>query len=561
MRKLFFCFLIVFTAICTLSSGWSLSDPPDWVLFELKKYPVEKFIFNIGAHSGTGEEAFERAVAEAHERVAAEILRKVTYIIRFNKDESQHDMVQEHYSAVLEDYCAARQESPALQLKGLSVRNLSVDLARTDPYTYALVYIDREKLKNLYTERILELRGEIKRRLEYAKVAEKTLDTKVAVEQYLRTYPLYEALKEAEIIRIGTEYAPIFSNAFRQLADAATDTSNDLWTHRQVIKQVEGLESQIIISLDDIAGAIESQFSRQYGTPSSKVLIEPLTYEDSEMLCPFTQKFSLALQMHLGWTTVDAMHKFESTSPDISKTNQTKPPQRLTCSCWENGDEITIRTVVRNINTGEFLASAVVQFLKSQLRSSIAYHPQNYEQMLPEKDAFTPHTYPPFHRDSGTSIPINGLEVDVWTDKGNGPMYYTEGNKVKVFARVNQPAYLRLLYILADQRRTLLVDNYHIGPSQVNSDVEIDEFLCVPPFGTELLVVAARTEEFLPIKTREENGYSFLVDQDAESAARSFRGLQRIPDKPNEQSSENNEQESSTFQQSEAQLVLTIIEK
>lgn len=578
MRKLFFSFLVL-TTIYTSSSAWSL---PDWVLPELNKYPIETFLFNVGQSDETGKESFERAMAKAHRRVATEILKKVAHIIRSNKDESQHDMVREHYSAVLEDYCAARQELPALQLKGLSVRNLSVDLARTDSYTYALVYVDRKKLKDLYTKRIVELRGEIKRRLEYAKVAEKNLDIKGAVEQYLRTYPLYEALKEAEIIRIGAEYAPRYSNAFSQLANAATYTSNDLWTHRQVIKRVQELNPQIIVSLDDIASAIEFQLLRQYGTPSSKVLIEPLTYEDSEMLCPFAQDFSLALQMHLGWTTVDAMHKFDPTSPDISNTNQNKPPQRLTCSCWKNGDEITIRTTVRNTNTGEFLASAVVQFWNSQLRSAIVCSPPNYERILPEKDVFTPRYYTISHTDGSNNStseeleehllsPVGGLEVKIWTNKGRDPLYY-EGETMKVFGSVNQPAYLRLLYILADDRKyTLLKDNYYINPSQINSDVEIGEFVCTPPFGGEVLVVAARTEKFPPIQTYEENGYLFLIDQDPESAARSFqglddgRGMKRIPDKLNEQQPidppENNEQEPPIFQQSEAQLVLTTMEK
>ena len=40
-------------------------------------------------------------------------------------------------------------------------------------------------------------------------------DIKSAEEIYLQTYPLYEALKEAEIIQIGAEYeyAPNFSRS------------------------------------------------------------------------------------------------------------------------------------------------------------------------------------------------------------------------------------------------------------------------------------------------------------------------------------------------------------
>ena len=92
-------------------------------------------------------------------------------------------------------------------------------------------------------------------------------------------------------------------------------------------------------------------------------------------------------------------------------------------------------------------------------------------------------------------------------NKGSQNLLYTEGETMKVFVRVNREAYIRLLYILADGRRTLLHDSYYIDQSKVNRVVEIpDEFECAPPFGAELLVVAARTEKFPLIQTYETTG-------------------------------------------------------
>ena len=47
----------------------------------------------------------------------------------------------------------------------------------------------------------------------------------------------------------------------------------------------------------------------------------------------------------------------------------------------------------------------------------------------------------------GTSTPLEELAVEVWTRQGRGPLHYIEGETMKVFARVNQPAYIRLLVI------------------------------------------------------------------------------------------------------------------
>ena len=559
MKKLFFSLLVVFTATYVSSSSWSL---PDWVIFELDKYPSEIYLFDVGESDRTGKEGFEIAAAEAYKNTAKRILKEVNRIIRFNEGELQHGMVFEHYSSVLENYYTAHQGPLALQLdkKGFNIQNLSVDLARTDQYTYALVYITREKLRDIYTDLASDLRRRIKYRLEMAETAEKDLDIKSALKTYLQTYTLYEELKVAEIVRVAAQYGHTsnFRDAFKHLADAATYTSDNFWTHRQVIKRVEQLDPQIVTSIDDVSGVIKSQFLQQRGAFSDKVFIGPLTYEDSGVTCSFTEEFKDALQKEFGW-----VHDLMSS-------------RRLSSFCWENGDEITIRATLRDVNTGEFLASAVVQYLDSQLRDSRSYKPSNHEQAQVEKRAFTPRYYEmrPTQGNPETPTPkvlvkhefppIGGLSVEVWTDKGSNPLYYTQGETMKVFGRVNQPAYVRLLYILADGKRTLLKDNYYIDLSRVNNDVEIGEFVCTPPFGVEILVVAARTEKFLPIETFEENGYFFLADQNAESAARSFRGMQRIEeikDQLSPDSQQSSEQQLPDFQQSEAQLVITTMEK
>lgn len=553
MRKLFFYFLIVLTTIYTLTAHSAL---PDWIAPELKKYPIEKYLFHVGQSQGTGESAFKKATAVAHRKAAARILNNAERVILSNKSELQHDMVQEHYSAIMEDYCDSRQERPAMKLRGFSVRNLSVDLTRTDPDTYALFYIDRDKLKQHYAEHVSELSKEINHLLQSAKFAEEAFEIEVAVRKYLQTYPLYELLKESEIIQIGAEYrySLNLAEAFERLAKAATSTSGALqMSHREVIKRVTELDTPTIVSTDDVAKAIESQLSRQRDTVPRKCWIEPATYEDSEMICPFSQRFSEALLTHLNWPTIELMHNFKQTAPDINRTDLMTPQNRITCSCWENGDEITIRTTVRDLNTGDFVATAVVRFLRPQIREPITLQPTNYEQMRPEIDAFDSQNYPSLARGTENSIPHEELEVEVWTDQGRGSQRYVRDQKVKIFVRVNQTAYVRLLYTLADRKRTLLRDNYYIDESQANSVVEIGEFICAAPFGTELLVVAARTEEFPPIKTHEENGYFYLTDSDPELAAQRFRGLKSIPPPTDESQSD--------FLQSEARIVVTTAEK
>jgi hypothetical protein len=84
---------------------------------------------------------------------------------------------------------------------------------------------------------------------------------------------------------------------------------------------------------------------------------------------------------------------------------------------------------------------------------------------------------------------------------------------MQVYVRVNLPSYIRLMYHLADGRRTLLVDNYYIDESKVNMVVQIpEEFECDAPYGAEVLQAFARTERFEPIEVVEVEGYKVLKE-------------------------------------------------
>ena len=332
MRKLFIVIMFLFSTILT-SSAIGGGSYPDWVLPELKRYPLDTYLFDVGRSDGTDEEAYRRAAAKAHKKLAEKILRQVVRIIGVNDNNIQYGMVLEHYSAVLEDYCSWHHASPALQLEGLNYRNLSVDNARTENETFAIVFIKRDKLKEIYANHELRLHEEIKRRLTIAKGAEDGMDINKAVRAYLRTYPLYESLKEAEIIQIGVEYKPNYHQAFGRLSDSATRTVGNPLPHRNVIKRVKELNDEIIVNFNDICRVVDSQLLQQIVRPDNSVVVHPLIYQDSEMFSPFALKFTEALIQGMPeWVFVDPMLELKQPSIDIDTINQDLPPIRLSGS-------------------------------------------------------------------------------------------------------------------------------------------------------------------------------------------------------------------------------------
>ena len=569
MRRLFFVSIIMFSVIFT-SIATANGVYPDWILPELRRYPIETYLFDIGMSKGVGEDAYRDATSKAGSKVAEKIVRKVAYIIWKKRGELNYDLVREYYSPVMEDYCSGRYTFPALKVEGLKARNLSVDNVRNDNKTFALVYIKRNELKRIYENHVSELKREIKSRLDLAEAAERALNINSAISNYLRTYPLYEALKEARIVQIGAEYKSDYDAAYRKLVAAATKTVGDPLPHRKVIKRVEELRDESIIDHKDICRAVDFQIRQQVSTFSGNTSAHPLIYEDSEMISPFAIKFSNTLQQEFEWAIVDFAIASEQTPIRIGNINE-HYPYRITPSIWKNGDEITIRTALRNVNTGKFLASSVVRFMKNNLRVPLIFIPRGIDQAKKEKEAFNPrYLVTETSRGKDETLvehafsPVGGLKVDVRTGEGNSNLSYTEGDTVKIFARVNQPAHIRLLYTLADQRRTLLVNNFHIDKDNVNNYVEIGTFRCAPPFGVEFLNVLAQTERFNEIETHEEDGYFFLVEQNPEKASSQYRGLQRISKEKNEKMLIGPKpilEEQPDFQQVGAQLVFTVEEK
>ena len=536
MRNLLICFLILFTITACAAK-------PDWV----KNYGrseerlIHIYLVGFGSAWGSGAESRQIAADGARADISRHIVTKVKSVIRTSESEVKGTLSQQ--------YSGVTQSETALQLLGLETEQY-VDSGH-NPTTFVLAYVSRAELKRIYTERASALRKELRRILADAEAAENASKIDIAVEKYLSTYPLYDALKEAEIILlVAKHYSSSSDTAFDELERATKKLSHKpdvspILSHTEVINRIEQLVSESITSVDGITRAVVFQLSKQVKQIEGKVLLAPFTYQDTQMSSRFSRQLLAALEAQLGqmvkWKTVNQTRRSHNNfrprsvqhMHDFAK--EAGATLLLSGTYWENGDQIALRATLRDVTTGEIKAGAIVKF--DQGMQALNFKPQNYKQALIEWHAFTEGEF------------VSGLQVEMWTDKGSEHLLYTEGETMKVSVRVNRAAHIRLLYILADGRRTLLYDNYYIDQSKVNRVVEIpEEFECAPPFGAELLVVAARTEKFPSIQTYENDGYHFLSAKDAGQAAHDFRGMKKKQKPPD-------------VQQSEVRLVLTTMKR
>jgi len=52
------------------------------------------------------------------------------------------------------------------------------------------------------------------------------------------------------------------------------------------------------------------------------------------------------------------------------------------------------------------------------------------------------------------------LKVEVWTNKGDDNLIFTEGKRPRFYVRDNKECFIRFIYHLADNQAFLLIDNY-----------------------------------------------------------------------------------------------------
>ena len=216
----------------------------------------------------------------------------------------------------------------------------------------------------------------------------------------------------------------------------------------------------------------------------------------------------------------------------------------ITGSYWEKEDNIQILAFCRSVQKGEIRASANVDFKRGMLKSSLNLKPDNFEKIMSQQLAFEQEVI-----DSGQ------LKLEVWTDRGQNALLYSQGELMKVYLRTNRSCYVRLLYILANGQKTLLFDNLQINlesinrPLLVNDLLEID-FECSSPFGAEMIIGVARNYPFDTIETTERDGYIFIDTDNPKHLANITRGTKGF---------KRRKRNDESIQQTETKLILTTV--
>ena len=521
-------FFLVSPFLITIQAG----KQPDWVVNygQSEKYDEQVYLTGFGEALGISRESKEIAQENARADLSQKVLVKI--------DSTVSNYQLEDGEETLQQFSTVTQSSSELQVMGLETLTYVRD-SRKNPMSFALVYIERKKLAKLYQAEKKHLTSQI---LQLITLAENQDNPKyTSVQYYYQTWPLLDKLAEVQTILLSVSGTRIFSDlASQDLADQPL-----ILNKSQINRRIQQLSLHSIDNLDDVAGAIQFQLYQQFDLQHQQLLVQPFFYQDTRLSSRFARYFKQLLEGKLE-NSIQPHREFQAKSVNYEKDMAVSADADyiITGSYWEKEDNVQILAFCRSVQTGEIRASVNVDFKRGMLKSSLNLKPDNFEKIMSQQLAFEQEVI-----DSGQ------LKLEVWTDRGKNALLYSQGELMKVYLRTNRPCYVRLLYILANGQKTLLVDNLQINlesinrPLLVNDLLEID-FECTSPFGAEMIIGVARNYPFDTIETTERDGYIFIDTDNPKHLANITRGTKGF---------KRRKRNDESIQQTETKLILTTV--
>ena len=524
-HNLFLLWLTLSLSICHLVEA--KNKKPDWVVNygQATEFPADRYLTGFGSAAGIDQQSQQVAQDNARADLSRQVVVKISNSISNQQQETETDLVQQ--------FSSVTHSTSSLQVMGLK-SEVYLDDHRKHPTAYALTYIRRTDLVRLYQREKERVQKEIGQLI---RLAESNLEQKeLALQYYFQTLPLFEKLTESRTVLLSVGASSLLD---RQEQDDVLPSKNEIWDR---IRQLALFE---IKHLEDVAGAIQFQFNQQFQAPKAGLMVIPFYYQDTKLCSQFARYLKQTLESKLS-QSVPPTGQFQARSVSFSRdlAAASGADYIITGSYWEETDRLRVLAQCRELKSGTVVASTSVEFASDLLPAAMQLKPENFQSAMAQQMAFAQQI-----------IDSDQFQLEVWTDRGQDALLYGQGELMKIYLRSNRPCYVRLIYILADGQKTLLLDNLPINAESVNRSLSVNElkdldFECAAPFGAEMLVAVGRTDQFDPLKTVEKDGYYFLpVSQPEEVAylSRDVRGFKR------------RQRDDASIQQTESKLMITTV--
>jgi hypothetical protein len=489
-------FLTLLLILVTLKGAFAQGGKPDWVRNRGTsiRYNEREFLTGFGLVTVTRDMNREDAQKQAIDHAKAALSEKVRVRVK-NVTELTESGDNEQYSEMIN---AVTTSESTIELVGLKSKHY---LDNKKDVMYALAYANRNRVIEYYTKEYSGIQQELKASFEQGNQLAASGERNGALKKFSHCFLLHDEMINHRSILMG-------------LGVSAT-TEEEMVSTADINAAIDKLTKGEIASLEDLSDYLSFTLATQFNEPISRVVVSSLTYQDSQMSSRFSKYFRGMLEGQLvsdnQWYVINLQER------DKFIANRSI---RFTVrgTYWVTNDKVSVRLYVKDLRLGTKVASTTTSFPVSVLeRDAPDYLPANLEERLADQQILK------------TDELVNeGIFLDVWTNKGEEDLIFTEGEKMHVYVKVNMPCHLRFTYHVADGSRVHFFDRY-ISENQVNQRIDVypQGFECDctdAPCGVETLQINAQEKPFPALDVEEINGYRFIVE-DLKSATMKTRGF------------------------------------
>jgi predicted DNA-binding transcriptional regulator len=488
---------LFFTLMLLALHQTSVAQIPDWADAKIRKMRYSESDYIVGFASEPNSQGGNSA--DLLYRLEAYAKGQLVEYIQVTVRSETEMRVSETNSKYQQSYMSMNSSSSNLSLTGLKVETAYDQKGKTG---YALAYAKRSELLSYYKETAKSNLHNAEVKIKSAQQAMKSSNGEQALKLTLEAISLINPVEQAQSVIFALRRGDTTDEETQmaRLSKAKTDIE-------EIMRQVQRSSGNTI---DDISYFLARGLMLQTGKLSTPISLSNFTYQDTKIGSELSNRLNQSLTSKL----VD--NGFQVTTSGVKTEGLI-----LTGTYWKEPTDLKLIATFKKTD-GNIVATSEAFLPLSWIEgSNIKYLPENFE------DAFSRMRV--FNRDE---VVKGDLNVEVWTNKGDDGLVFTEGERLKFFIRANKECYLRFIYHLADNQSVLLMDSYYVAAHMANKVIELpDEFECAEPFGVETLQVNAQTEPFAPLRTRSMYGYQFIEDSFSDILL-GTRGIKKIEEKP-----------------------------
>lgn len=456
----------------------AMSQIPEWADESKRRfrYSENEYLVGFASEKNTNREEPQEVLNRLSSYAKGQLIEYVQ--VKVQSEAVQE--VTENNENLQRKFKSMYSASSNMDLTGLKVETAYDQKGKTG---YAIAYARKTELFTYYKGLIESGLTIATQKIEEAKAALNKNDIQHALKACLEASNALPGVEQAQKILLALRAGEVTEGDIQNERTAKISTSFE-----DIIRDAQRSSGNTV---DEASFFLARGLKLQTGAITTPVIISNFTYQDTKMASELSRRLSQALASKM---VSEGGYKVETESVTGTKG------YILTGTFWKEANDVKLIGTLKDIG-GKIIATAEAFIPLTWFESSgVKYLPENFEDAYSKMRVF------------GKNEMVKGdLNLEVFTNKGDENLLYTEGEKLKIYLRANKPCYVRLIYYIASGERVLLLDSYYIPENMVNKMVEVPyEFECAEPFGVETLQANAQTTEFEKLNTTNQDGYEFI---------------------------------------------------